>query len=182
MRPGLSPLSRLIAALTDNLEIRRGLKGFEAIEVWPEIVGASVAAHAWGHAIRDDTLLVSTDSPVWAHQLQLLEPQLIAKLRDRLGPDCPVARLRFVAAARPAASASSAVPVGASRPRKGAGRAPAAVSASERKALDQAAATTGDPELAAALLGALRAQLGPPTVRKPQLDATNGEATDGPRS
>jgi predicted nucleic acid-binding Zn ribbon protein len=54
---------------------------------WPEIVGADIAAHCEPeHYAEDDKVLtVRCDSTVWATQLRLLTPRLVAALNQELG-------------------------------------------------------------------------------------------------
>jgi len=56
---------------------------------WQEAVGAQVAAHCRPIGLRGEVLEVEVDSPVWAQQLQLRKPELIAALQSRLGDRAP---------------------------------------------------------------------------------------------
>ncbi len=63
--------------------------------VWPEAVGAAIAANAWpARLARDGTLHVAARSSAWAFELTQLESVVRARLRERLGEDAPQA-LRF---------------------------------------------------------------------------------------
>ncbi len=139
---------------------RQGLKAQRAAEVFPAVVGEQISAHAWAEGVRGDTLLVVTDSPVWSHQLQMLEPELVGKLREALGGDCP----------RQAAS----IPVRVQAPRVGSGApgtgggervSPTAarrrISRAQWAEIRSVAGQARDGELARALSRALRAQIGP---------------------
>ena len=61
---------------------------------WAEAVGGRVAAVAQPSAERDGTLVVVCSDPVWAQELELMQEQLIQRLRDLLGDDAPQ-NLRF---------------------------------------------------------------------------------------
>ncbi|KUJ35440.1 hypothetical protein ADL25_36835 [Streptomyces sp. NRRL F-5122] len=54
---------------------------------WPQIVGADLARHCVPQRYDEDehVLTVSCDSTVWATQLRLLAPQLVARLNEDLG-------------------------------------------------------------------------------------------------
>jgi hypothetical protein len=54
--------------------------------LWPEIVGAEVAANASPAQLKAARLVVSTSSSVWAHTLQCMGEDLMARLNQRLGP------------------------------------------------------------------------------------------------
>jgi predicted nucleic acid-binding Zn ribbon protein len=62
---------------------------------WPEAAGAAIAAEAEPVAERDGVVRVSCRSAVWAEELDLLGPELLERLNERL--ERPVAALRFSA-------------------------------------------------------------------------------------
>jgi predicted nucleic acid-binding Zn ribbon protein len=63
--------------------------------VWQDVAGEAVAAEAAPTSEREGTVTVDCSGAVWAQELQLLAPDLTARLNDALeGP--PVRRLRFV--------------------------------------------------------------------------------------
>lgn len=62
--------------------------------VWAETVGERVAAAAEPVSERDGTVLVSCADPVWAQELDLMQEQLLGRLRERLGEQAPQS-LRF---------------------------------------------------------------------------------------
>jgi predicted nucleic acid-binding Zn ribbon protein len=61
---------------------------------WAEIVGEGIAAVASPVSEREGTVTVGCRDSVWAQELDLMQDQLLARLRDRLGDDAPQA-LRF---------------------------------------------------------------------------------------
>jgi predicted nucleic acid-binding Zn ribbon protein len=66
---------------------------------WPEVAGAALAAAATPVSEREGTVTVACESGVWANELELLAPDLMARLNERLrdGPEgARVERLRFV--------------------------------------------------------------------------------------
>jgi hypothetical protein len=66
------------------------------VDAWPALVGEHNARRSWPARIgRDGTLQVHTADSVWAHQLGLLGPDILERLRERLGGGAPSA-LRFV--------------------------------------------------------------------------------------
>jgi len=67
---------------------------------WRDAVGALVAAEAAPVAEHDGTVTVACRSAVWAHELELMSPELVARLNVRLGAregEEPVRELRTVA-------------------------------------------------------------------------------------
>ena len=63
---------------------------------WAEVVGERVAAIAQPVSERDGVVTVACESSLWANELALMAPDLLAKLRAAL-PDRPVEELRFKA-------------------------------------------------------------------------------------
>ncbi len=63
----------------------------DLVELWPQVVGETIAANAWPARLsRDGTLHVNTSSSAWAFELGHLE----SEIRARLGEQAP-ARFRF---------------------------------------------------------------------------------------
>src|SRR5262249_27063078 len=52
---------------------------------WSELVGAKIAQRTRPDGITDRVLWVEVATSAWLHELNLLRPQLLAGLRDRLG-------------------------------------------------------------------------------------------------
>ncbi len=156
----MNKLEAVLRMLTQALDLGQGLKAQRAAEVFPAVVGEQISAHAWAEGVRGDTLLVVTDSPVWSHQLQMLEPELVGKLREALGGDCPVKRLRFRSGSRRRAwdpepggtGGGERVSTTAARRR---------ISRAQWAEIRSVAGQARDGELARALSRALRAQIGP---------------------
>jgi predicted nucleic acid-binding Zn ribbon protein len=61
---------------------------------WAETVGERVAAAAEPVSERAGTVTVRCLDPVWAQELELMQEQLLDRLRDRLGDRAP-RTLRF---------------------------------------------------------------------------------------
>jgi predicted nucleic acid-binding Zn ribbon protein len=61
---------------------------------WMESVGERVAAAAEPVSERAGTLVVRCSDPVWANELELMQDQLLERLRERLGDQAPQS-LRF---------------------------------------------------------------------------------------
>jgi hypothetical protein len=63
----------------------------DLVELWPQVVGDTIAANAWPARLsRDGVLHVNTSSSAWAFELGHLE----SEIRARLGKQAP-ARFRF---------------------------------------------------------------------------------------
>jgi predicted nucleic acid-binding Zn ribbon protein len=68
----------------------------EIQRIWPEAVGASIASEAVPSRERAGVLTVSCSASVWAQELDLMAPTILARLNDLLGGS-PLSRLRCVA-------------------------------------------------------------------------------------
>ena len=62
---------------------------------WLEAVGAEIASHARPVAERDGTVTVACDAATWAQELDLLQGELLERLREHLDQEV-CERLRFV--------------------------------------------------------------------------------------
>ena len=63
--------------------------------VWPEVVGGAIADETEPVSERDGVIGVACRSAVWAQELDLMVPQLLERLNERL--DRPISGLRFSA-------------------------------------------------------------------------------------
>lgn len=86
------PASSALRAALERAAPKTRLAAVQA--VWAETVGERVAMAAQPVSERDRALLVSCSDPVWAQELDLMQEQLLGRLRERLGEQAPRA-LRF---------------------------------------------------------------------------------------
>jgi len=119
---------------------------------WPTAVGDAVARKAWPLRLgRDGTLHVAAASATWANELSLLQEEILAALRARLGAESP-SKVRFAVGPIPEPERP---PEPAADAAAGTLEVPPEV---EREA-DAAAAEIGDPELRELVVRAARASL-----------------------
>lgn len=93
-RPLDSALEDVVAGLRPATTLAR------VQEAWPRAVGPALSAEAEPVSERAGTVTVSCGSAVWAHELQLLSADLLARLNAALGDadeEPTVESLRFVA-------------------------------------------------------------------------------------
>jgi predicted nucleic acid-binding Zn ribbon protein len=62
---------------------------------WADAVGEEISRHARPVAEREGTVTVACDAATWAQELDLLQGELLERLRDRVGEGV-CERLRFV--------------------------------------------------------------------------------------
>jgi predicted nucleic acid-binding Zn ribbon protein len=69
-----------------------------AQRLWPEIAGAAMAAETTPVGEREGVLTVRCESAIWAQELELLGPDIRARLNAALAPGGEVRELRFTVA------------------------------------------------------------------------------------
>jgi predicted nucleic acid-binding Zn ribbon protein len=87
-------LRDLVPRVLDDLGLDSPLRVMRVVECWEEAVGVEIARHCRPRSLREGTLDAEVDSSVWAQQLQLRAPEILAALKRVLGEDAPEA-LRF---------------------------------------------------------------------------------------
>jgi len=74
--------------LLAQLEPQTLLAGVQ--RVWPGVVGETIAAEATPTSARGGTLTITCRSAVWAQELDLMGPDLVARLNTALSTDLVV--------------------------------------------------------------------------------------------
>ena len=97
-RRGPRPIGGAVGMLADRLAPATVLA--EVQRVWPEAVGPTIAAQAEPTAEREGVLTVSCAAAVWAQELDLMGPEIAARINAALGGEKggPVRSLRCQAA------------------------------------------------------------------------------------
>jgi predicted nucleic acid-binding Zn ribbon protein len=79
------PIGDALARVRAELGLPDGDALRVLVERWSEVVGADVAAHARLDALRDGTLVVVTDDPIWASQLRYLQGAILDRANELAG-------------------------------------------------------------------------------------------------
>jgi predicted nucleic acid-binding Zn ribbon protein len=87
------PISAALSRLGERLEPQSVLAGAQT--GWEKTVGAQIAAHCQPAFERSGTLTVDCESAVWAAELQMQGPDILAALNAALGPGRELGALRF---------------------------------------------------------------------------------------
>ena len=77
------PLALALDELSDALAPRTLLARVQA--AWPSAAGPAIAAAAQPTAERDGVLTLTCEAAVWAHELEMMGPELIERLNRALG-------------------------------------------------------------------------------------------------
>jgi predicted nucleic acid-binding Zn ribbon protein len=93
-RRGPRQLAGAFESLTRELAPQTPLAAVQ--RAWPDTVGPLIAAQAQPTAERRGVLTVSCSASVWAQELDLMAPDILARLNDRLD-GAEMTRLRCVA-------------------------------------------------------------------------------------
>lgn len=153
----MADVEKLSGAMTKalkglNLDLR--MREARAMALWPAIVGDVTASRTRALHVQRGTLVVAVESSAWANQLNLLKPQLLAKLAEKVGQGV-VRDLRWRTGPieEPEAPTPNEAP--------GLRRAPSSdppLEANEREAIARWIEAIPDPLLAARIQGTLEAQ------------------------
>jgi predicted nucleic acid-binding Zn ribbon protein len=87
------PISVALSYLGDRLAPQSALASAQA--GWEQAVGGQIAAHCQPAFERSGTLTVDCESAVWAAELQMQGPEILAALNAALAPGRELAALRF---------------------------------------------------------------------------------------
>ena len=67
----------------------------EVVSVWPQIVGAQIAAVTIARAVtRSGMLVVDVETNAWMNELSLREPEILIAIKQQL-PESTVTRIRW---------------------------------------------------------------------------------------
>lgn len=81
----LTALRIILRTAAKSLGVERAAATAAIHEVWPEVVGAEVAAHTKPAGLQGDVLCVDAAPGPWAQELSAQRTQVVAVLNERLG-------------------------------------------------------------------------------------------------
>lgn len=79
------PLGRALGRVIEERGWQREVNLRHLLDRWDALVGPTNAAHSHPEAYKDTVLTVRCDATVWATQLRMLAPSLVAELNRQLG-------------------------------------------------------------------------------------------------
>jgi predicted nucleic acid-binding Zn ribbon protein len=89
------PIASTIGALIDQLDSEGHFAIVRLISAWPEVVGETIARRTEVASLKFHTAVIKVSGAMWIQELNLLKPQILDRLRERVGEDT-VRDLRFV--------------------------------------------------------------------------------------
>jgi len=86
-RPAPRPAAGAFRSALERVAPQTGLAALQSI--WAEVAGERIAAVAQPVSERSGEVTVACADAVWAEELDLMQQQLIERLRERLGDSAP---------------------------------------------------------------------------------------------
>ena len=84
----MDALSRVIKKiLSRNPDLRKGLDEARVLELWAKAVGPQIANKAKAIQLKDKTLMVSVDHPIWKQELLANKRMVLDKLNATLNTE-----------------------------------------------------------------------------------------------
>jgi predicted nucleic acid-binding Zn ribbon protein len=80
-------ISGPLKELLGRLRLAEPMRGYRAVEVWAEVVGDRVAAHARAVACRRGTLYVEVANAAWMNELGYLRSRIQRELNEKVGEE-----------------------------------------------------------------------------------------------
>lgn len=88
-------ISSAIEKLLRKMGLEKGVMQQNALLLWADIVGDSVAENTEAERIDHGVLMVKTSTPVWRQELQFQKKDIVKKLNKKLGKNI-IKDIRFV--------------------------------------------------------------------------------------
>ena len=94
-RPDPQPIGRALEDLVMRRRWAGRLDGARIFDVWDEVAGEEVAAHASPVKLHGGVLVIGAHDPGWATQLKYFTAEIQARANALMGPDT-VRRIQIV--------------------------------------------------------------------------------------
>lgn len=102
-------ITSLLRELLSKPGVGEQITRHQAWLVWDKLVGKQIAARARPLRLRQGVLEVQVDHPVWMQQLQMLKPQILAKMTAQI-PEAGITDIYLRKAHHPGVSIKPAAP------------------------------------------------------------------------
>ncbi len=81
----LEPIGASLRAYLEKTGLSSKLRGWDAIHLWPDVVGTNASARSRAVAFDSGRLIIEVDGAVWMAQLSYLRRDILRRLNARLG-------------------------------------------------------------------------------------------------
>jgi predicted nucleic acid-binding Zn ribbon protein len=88
-------LGSVLGRVLGKLGLSREMSGWQAVTVWPSLVGPRIARHTRAVGFRDGTLQIEVEGSAWMQELGYLKRDLVRRINQHLGSE-HVRDVRFV--------------------------------------------------------------------------------------
>ncbi len=82
---GLFPVSEIIPRVIKSIGLKKKADEIQVMLDWDSIVGSLIAEKTKPAGVRRGVLKVLVESSAWMNELQLMKPEIIAKIERRFG-------------------------------------------------------------------------------------------------
>jgi hypothetical protein len=94
-RKAPEPIASTLGAIVERLDSEGHFAIVRLMQAWPEVVGETLARRTEVVDLKFHTAIVKVSGAMWIQELNLLKPEILSRLRTRVGEDI-VRDLRFV--------------------------------------------------------------------------------------
>lgn len=84
-RKDLNRIGGPLQELLTKLHLVKPMVGWQAVSLWPDVVGERVAERSKAVAFRDGILIVDVASPSWMTELSYLKRRIVKDLNRQIG-------------------------------------------------------------------------------------------------
>ncbi len=86
-RPDPQPIGRALEDLITRRRWANRLSGTRIFDVWDEVAGEDIAAHAEPVRLHGGVLVIAAEDAAWATQLRYFVGEIQARANSAMGPD-----------------------------------------------------------------------------------------------
>ena len=81
----LDSLASILPGLMRDMGLEGAVRGWRAVDAWPEVAGERIARHSRAISYREGTLTVEVEGSAWMHELGFLKRELVRRLDQHAG-------------------------------------------------------------------------------------------------
>ncbi len=90
----MKKIGEILPSILNRMGIIKGIEQGKAVVFWENIVGDNIARHAKPFKVKKGILYVEVTSSVWAHELQMMEPEIRNRINKYLEKNV-INKIRF---------------------------------------------------------------------------------------
>ncbi len=147
-----------LASVIDRLDRRGRRAQAQAAAAWADAAGEHIASRTRATGVREGVLVVAVDSAAWATELTALASHLTEAVNE-LSPRAPIEGIRFVVSRETARPDAGPADAGKGQGTSASRVTPVPLTDAERAQVEHATQGVTDPELRAAMVRAMVADM-----------------------